>query len=97
MNTQRLASHIGQPCRIVLPASAGATWYIDPAGVPVRVSLEQGGGTCQAGQQTFVLVGELPGNHELHFVLKRAWETRVRNSHRVVLHVQPAERRARAH
>lgn len=96
MNTQRLASHIGQPCRIVLPATAGATWYIDPAGAPVRVSLEQTGGTRRDGQQTFVLVGELPGNHELHFVLKRAWETRVRNSHRVVLHVQPSGRRARA-
>jgi hypothetical protein len=97
MHTQRLASHIGQPCRIVLPATAGATWYVEPAGAPVKVNLEQSGRMGSDGQQTFVLVGELPGAHELRFVLKRAWETRVRSSHRVVLHVQNTGRRTRAH
>jgi hypothetical protein len=42
----------------------------------------------------FLLVGDVPGDYELRFVLKRAWENQVRNSRRVLFQVRGADRRA---
>lgn len=102
MSTQRLASDIGQICRIALPSypGSGATWYVDSANAPVRITLEQTvteNNTSKSGSQVFALVGEAPGDYELRFVLKRAWENEVRNSRRVVLQVRQAIRRGSAH
>ena len=49
---------------------------------------------AQAGSQVFLLVGDVPGDYELRFVLKRAWENQVRNSRRVLFQVRGADRRA---
>lgn len=97
MNTQHLASGIGQPCRIAMPSPAGgATWYVDASGAPLQVTLEQTVGEPGArrpGSQVFLLVGDVPGDYELRFVLKRAWENQVRNSRRVLFQVRGADRR----
>ena len=83
MNTQHLASGIGQPCRIALPSPAGgATWYVDASSAPLQVTLEHTAGETGAG------------DYELRFVLKRAWENQVRNSRRVLFQVRGADRRA---
>jgi hypothetical protein len=42
----------------------------------------------------FLLVGDAPGDYELRFVLKRAWENQVRNSRRVLFQVRGNDRRA---
>jgi predicted secreted protein len=102
MSTHRLASDIGQICRIALPSypGSGATWYVDSANAPVRITLEQTvteSSPRKAGSQVFALVGEAPGDYELRFVLKRAWENEIRNSRRVVLQVRQAARRGNAH
>lgn len=102
MSTQRLASNIGQVCRIALPSDpgSGATWYVDAANVPVHVHLEETHAaveSCRAGSQVFAVIGEAPGDYELRFVLKRAWERDAQNSRRVVLRVRPAGAQTRAH
>lgn len=98
MDTQRLAGGIGQPCRIALPSlpGSGATWYVDSSAAPLRVTLERTVGEQGArrpGSQVFLVVGEAPGDYELRFVLKRAWESQVRNSRRVVFQVRGINRR----
>lgn len=98
-STQRLASNIGQACRIALPSypGSGASWYVDSNAAPVRVTLEETRSAADpqgAASQIFLVIGEAPGDYELRFVLKRAWETEVRNSRRVVLQVRQSARRA---
>lgn len=80
MDTQHLAGGVGQPCRIALPSQpgSGATWYVDSSASPLRVTLEQTvdqQGARRRGSQVFLVVGEAPGDYELRFVLKRAWES----------------------
>lgn len=98
MDTQHLAGGVGQPCRIALPSQpgSGATWYVDSSASPLRVTLEQTveqPGARRYGSQVFLVVGEAPGDYELRFVLKRAWENQVRNSRRVVFQVRGKDRR----
>jgi hypothetical protein len=42
------------------------------------------------------VIGEVAGDYELRFVLKRAWEREVRNSRRVVLQVRSLGGKSRA-
>ncbi len=98
MDTQHLAGGVGQPCRIALPSQpgSGATWYVDSSASPLRVTLEQTvdqQGARRRGSQVFLVVGEAPGDYELRFVLKRAWESQMRNSRRVVFQVRGNDRR----
>lgn len=95
MPHQRLASDIGQTCRIALPSypGSGATWYVDSAHAPIRITLEETlpeVGRLRAGSQVFALIGDIAGDYELRFVLKRAWHKEIRNSRRVVLQVRQA-------
>ncbi|MBS0367929.1 MAG: protease inhibitor I42 family protein [Proteobacteria bacterium] len=101
MSTQRLASNVGQICRIALPSypGSGATWYVDGANGAVRVCLEESQATVaqqRDGSQVFSVIGEVAGDYELRFVLKRAWEREVRNSRRVVLQVRSLGGKSRA-
>ena len=101
MSTQRLASNVGQVCRIALPSypGSGATWYVDGANGAVRVCLEESQATAaprRAGSQVFSVIGDVAGDYELRFVLKRAWEREVRNSRRVVLQVRSTGEHSRA-
>ena len=101
MSTQRLASNIGQICRIALPSypGSGATWYVDGANGAVRVRLEETPAAAaprRAGSQVFAVIGDAAGDYELRFVLKRAWEREVRNSRRVVLQVRSTGEQNRA-
>ncbi len=98
MDTQHLASGIGQPCRLALPSPpGGATWYVDASAAPLQVTLEQTLDEPDARRprsQVFLLVGAAPGDYELRFVLKRAWESQVRNSRRVLFQVRGSDRRS---
>lgn len=100
MSTQRLASNVGQICRIALPSypGSGATWYVDGGNGAVRVRLEEtpAAEARRDGSQVFSVIGEAAGDYELRFVLKRAWEREVRNSRRVVLQVRSIGGQTRA-
>lgn len=97
MNTQLLAGGVGQACRIALPSrpGSGATWYVDAPSAALQVTLErtEESGIRRGGSQVFLVVGEMPGEYELRFVLRRAWERQERGSKRVLVQVRGASAR----
>lgn len=101
MRTQRLAAGMGQVCRIALPSSpsGGVAWYSDGGNAEVRIQLESDevSSSRPGRHQVFVVVGEIPGDYELHFVLKRTWESVPRSSWRVLFHVSAPRARGRIH
>ena len=97
MSTQRLAGAIGQPCRIALPSypRSGTSWFVDVSEAAVHVTPEPalpGSASRPEENQVFLVVADAPGDYELRFVLKRPWDSEVRNSRRVVLQVRPGAR-----